>query len=117
MQALTRNTSGVNEGQGHYSEYHGGAHAAMVLDPEVDMRMFPSQWGHGFAEEEAAPEGSIKRSLQVLDAAGDAVHKVHLKADSNHAGFATSVSYTHLDVYKRQVLRSAVFSTFSEVVE
>lgn len=94
--ALTRNTSCVHERRGHYSDYHGGPHAAMVLDPEIDMRMFPSHWVHGFAVEEAAPDGSVKRSLQVFDAAGDAVHKVHLKAESNHAGFATLVSTLHL---------------------
>lgn len=86
VMALTRNASCVHERRGIYSDYRSGAHAAMVLDPEIDLRIFPAHWTHGFAVVEQAEDGP-KRSLQIFDAAGDAVHKVHLKPGSNAAAF------------------------------
>jgi putative hemin transport protein len=86
VMALTRNAACVHERRGHYSDYHSGAHAAMVLDPEIDLRIFPAHWVHAFAVQTAGPDGPA-RSLQVFDAAGDAVHKVHLKPESSAAAF------------------------------
>lgn len=81
--ALTRNEHCVHEKRGTYSDYRTGAFAAMVLDREIDLRIFPRHWVHAFAVEEITGEGP-KRSLQVFDAAGDAVHKVFLKPESRH---------------------------------
>lgn len=81
--ALTRNAHCVHERRGHYSDYRTGAFASMVLDPEIDLRIFAKHWVHAFAVEDAGEDGP-KRSLQVFDAAGDAVHKVHLKPESRH---------------------------------
>lgn len=86
VMALTRNDNCVHERRGHYSDYRTGAFAAMVLDPEIDLRIFPAHWVHAFAVEETGENGP-KRSLQIFDAAGDAVHKVHLKPESQHAHF------------------------------
>jgi putative hemin transport protein len=83
VMALTRNEHCVHERRGTYSDYRTGACAAMVLDPEIDLRIFPKHWVHAFAVEEPGEDGP-KRSLQVFDAAGDAVHKVHLKPGSRH---------------------------------
>lgn len=83
VMALTRNEHCVHERRGTYSDYRTGAFAAMVLDPEIDLRIFPKHWVHAFAVEEPGEDGP-KRSLQVFDAAGDAVHKVHLKPQSRH---------------------------------
>jgi putative hemin transport protein len=83
VMALTRNEHCVHERRGTYSDYRTGAFASMVLDPEIDLRIFPKHWVHAFAVEEPGDEGP-KRSLQVFDAAGDAVHKVHLKPESRH---------------------------------
>ncbi|TAG29429.1 MAG: hemin-degrading factor [Rhodobacterales bacterium] len=83
VMALTRNEHCVHERRGTYSDYRTGAFASMVLDPEIDLRIFPKHWVHAFAVEEPGEEGR-KRSLQVFDAAGDAVHKVHLKPESRH---------------------------------
>ena len=84
VMALTRNDSCVHERVGSYLDYRTGAFAAMILGPEIDLRIFAKHWVHAFAVEEPGEEGP-KRSLQVFDAAGDAVHKVHLKPQSNHA--------------------------------
>jgi putative hemin transport protein len=83
VMALTRNDHCVHERRGTYSDYRTGAFASMVLDREIDLRIFPAHWVHAFAVEEPAEDGP-RRSLQVFDAAGDAVHKVHLKPESRH---------------------------------
>lgn len=93
--ALTRNESCVHERRGVYKDFHAGPHAAMVLGSEIDMRMFPSHWKFGFAVVEPGEDGP-KRSIQVFDAAGDAVHKVHLKPESDVVAFDALVAALRL---------------------
>ncbi|MBO9472064.1 hemin-degrading factor [Shimia sp. R10_1] len=78
VMALTRNPSCVIEKVGQYANYTPGPHASMVVNEEIDLRMFGSHWVHAFAVEKVTDKGT-KRSIQVFDAAGDAVHKVHLR--------------------------------------
>jgi putative hemin transport protein len=103
VMALTRNDSCVHERRGVYSDYRSGAHAAMVLDPEIDLRIFPSHWVHGYAVCDAGEDGALRRSLQVFDAAGDAVHKVHLKPESDEAAFDRLVADLRLPVQSDRV--------------
>lgn len=76
VMALTRNESVVHERTGTYDDWHPGDHAAMVLGPEIDLRIFPSHWVHGFAVRNDSEKGP-SRSLQVFDASGEAVHKIY----------------------------------------
>ncbi|KPQ06498.1 MAG: heme chaperone HmuS [Rhodobacteraceae bacterium HLUCCA12] len=89
--ALTRNDSAVHERDGTYLDYHSGQHASMVLGPDIDLRMFPRHWVHAFA----VTRGD-RRSIQVFDAAGDAVHKVHLRPASDIAAFDRMVAALRL---------------------
>ncbi|MBZ9845539.1 hemin-degrading factor [Mesorhizobium sp. CA5] len=82
VMALTRNESAVHEKIGVYDKVVTGNHNAMVLGENIDLRIFPKAWAHGFAVEKRNG-GEIRRSLQFFDAAGEAVHKVHLKPASN----------------------------------
>lgn len=91
VMALTRNESCVIEKVGTYNDYRPGKHASMVLTPEIDLRLFPSHFATAFAVERASDSG-IRRSVQFFDAAGDAVHKVHLRATSNLDAWATLVA-------------------------
>lgn len=86
VMALTRNPSCVIEKVGTYRDFHPGDHAAMTLDAEIDLRIFPSRWVHAFAVE-VPGEAGPRRSIQVFDAAGEAVHKVHLRPESNLAAW------------------------------
>ncbi len=95
VMALTRNESCVHERRGVYDPFHAGAHAAMVLGSEIDLRIFPAHWVYGYAVEEAGEDGP-KRSLQIFDGAGDAVHKVHLKPVSDAEAFARLVAELRL---------------------
>lgn len=90
--ALTRNESCVHERVGTYTEFHGGPHAQMVLGPEIDLRIFPGHWVHGFALAQADADGTVKRSIQIFDAAGDAIHKIHLRAESHVPAFDALVA-------------------------
>jgi len=83
VMALTRNVSCVHEKVGVYDNYHPGNHAAMVLTEDIDLRIFPSHWQHAFMVEKELEDGGVRRSLQVFDAAGDAVHKIFLRDGSD----------------------------------
>jgi putative hemin transport protein len=82
VMALTRNESAVHEKIGVYDKVNTGDHAALVLGADIDLRIFPKIWAHGFAVEKRDGE-EIRRSLQFFDEAGEAVHKVHLRPASN----------------------------------
>ncbi len=81
VMALTRNDSCVHEKVGIYDNYHSGAHASMVLTDDIDLRIFPAHWQHAYMVEKPTDTGT-RRSLQVFDAAGDAVHKIFLRDNS-----------------------------------
>lgn len=82
VMALTRNESAVHEKIGVYDKVVPGEHSAMVLGADIDLRIFPKVWAHGFAVEKR--DGSdIRRSLQFFDATGEAIHKIHLRPASS----------------------------------
>jgi putative hemin transport protein len=83
VMALTRNESAVHEKIGVYDKVVTGQHAAMTLGEQIDLRIFPKVWAHGYAVAKTDADGSVKRSLQFFDDRGEAVHKVHLRAASN----------------------------------
>lgn len=82
VMALTRNDSAVHEKIGIYDKVVLGDHASMVLSENIDLRIFPNVWKHGFAVEKRVGD-DVRRSLQFFDKAGEAVHKVHLRPASN----------------------------------
>ncbi|MDT8855756.1 ChuX/HutX family heme-like substrate-binding protein [Paracoccaceae bacterium Fryx2] len=93
--ALTRNESCVQERTGQYPDCRIGQDAGTVTGAEVSLRLFPAHWRHGFAVVEPNARGT-KRSLQVFDAAGEAVHKVHLTPESDVAAFDALVAALRL---------------------
>jgi len=96
VMALTRNDSCVIEKVGVFDDYRPGPHAALVVNETIDLRLFPGHWVHAFAVEEAGPNGP-RRSVQVFDAAGDAVHKIHLREGSNAAHWGPFVEALRLE--------------------
>ncbi len=96
VMALTRNPSCVIERVGTYQNYHPGRHAAMVLDPDIDLRIFPKFWEHAFAVERPGKDG-VKRSIQIFNGVGDAVHKIHLRDGSNHDAWGEVVQALRAD--------------------
>ena len=82
VMALTRNESAVHEKIGVYEKVRPGTHATVLLGEQIDLRVFPKVWAHGFAVEKRDGD-EIRHSLQFFDDAGEAVHKVHLRPSSN----------------------------------
>lgn len=89
VMALTRNDSCVSEIDGQYDNYHPGPHAGMVLNDRIDLRIFPKHWVSAFAVTRPTESG-VRCSLQVFDAAGDAVHKIFLRDDSDMAAWTAA---------------------------
>ena len=94
VMALTRNRSCVIEKVGEYANYKSGPHASLVVNEEIDLRMFPRIWAYAFAVEKETEQG-LRRSIQVFDSAGDAVHKVHLRETSNLDAWPQIVAELH----------------------
>jgi len=82
VMALTRNESAVHEKIGVYENASASEKSAIVLGKEIDLRIFPMHWVHAFAVEKR-DGGDVRHSLQFFDRAGDAVHKVHLRPESD----------------------------------
>ncbi|MGH1370035.1 MAG: hemin-degrading factor [Maritimibacter sp.] len=94
--ALTRTPSVVHEKVGVYDNFQSGKHASMVLTKDIDLRIFPGHWAFAFAVESEGKTG-VRRSIQVFDKAGDAVHKIHLRETSNTDAYAPMVEALRLD--------------------
>lgn len=82
IMALTRNESVVHEKIGPFEKTVWGAHASLALGKEIDLRIFPKHWVHGFAVAKRDGEAT-RRSLQFFDATGEAVFKIHLRPASD----------------------------------
>jgi putative hemin transport protein len=94
--ALSRNESAVHEKIGIYENIKAGKHAAIVLGDNIDLRIFPSRWAHGFAVTKTNGE-DVKLSLQFFDQAGNAVHKVHLRPASDVEAYHTMVAALRIE--------------------
>jgi len=90
VMALTRNESAVHEKIGVYDKVVTGNHNAMVLGENIDLRIFPKAWVHGFAVEKREGD-EVRHSLQFFNVRGEAVHKVHLRPASNLYAYQTLV--------------------------
>lgn len=91
LMALTRNESCVHEKVGVYAKASTQRGVGLVLGGAVDLRIFYSQWAHGFAVSERLADGAIQRSLQFFDPAGQAIHKIFLRPGTDVAAFESLV--------------------------
>jgi putative hemin transport protein len=96
VMALTRNESVVHEKIGPYEKVIVGPHNALVLGEQIDLRIFPKKWASGFAVTKPGEAGD-KLSLQFFDAAGHAVHKIHLRPESDVAAYQAIVEQLRAD--------------------
>lgn len=82
VMALTRNDHAVHERKGVYTKAGFNAHVGLVVNPEIDLRLFMQSWRFGFA----VVEGE-RRSLQFFAKDGSAIHKIYLTEQSDTAAF------------------------------
>ena len=62
-----------------------------VLGSDIDLRLFLTHWHVGFALREEM-EGEIRRSLQVFDKHGVAIHKIYPQEAASEGAFDSIVS-------------------------
>lgn len=95
VMALTRNDACVHEKVGVYrqvSAFGPQRQTGLVLGGEIDLRIFYTNWQHGFAVTERLADGALQRSLQFFDAGGVALHKIFLKPESDLAAYEALVA-------------------------
>ena len=90
VMALTRNKACVHEKIGQYRQVSQEGSVGLVVG-EIDLRIFYQHWFAGFAVIESGSLGE-QRSLQFFDAQGQAIHKIHLKPQSDASAFDGIVS-------------------------
>jgi len=86
VMVLTRNEHCVHEKHGRFDHVSIGPGHGLVLNHDVDLRLFMSHWRHGFIVTEEVASG-VRTSLQVFDIDGNAIHKIYLTAQSDRAAF------------------------------
>ncbi len=86
VMSLTRNEACVHEKVGQYSKVSVFGSMGLVLDPNIDLRIFFNHWHFGYAVTEML-EGGPRRSLQFFDLDGTAVQKIFLREESNRAAY------------------------------
>jgi putative hemin transport protein len=91
VMALTRNESAVHEKVGVYGKISVMQSMGLVLNEDIDLRLFMGHWHHGFAVTEEVRSGT-RRSLQFFDVDGTAIHKIYLRDDSNWQAYEEMVA-------------------------
>ncbi len=91
VMALTRNDGCVHEKIGVYENLGVDSMVGIALGEDIDLRLFFTHWKHGFAVTEPGANGALQ-SLQFFDGAGQAVHKIFLKAGADRDAYVHLVS-------------------------
>ncbi|MBK1442648.1 hemin-degrading factor [Parapedobacter sp. ISTM3] len=87
VMALTRNDHAVHERKGVYTKATFNGHVGLVVNPDIDLRLFMNAWHFGFAVQEGD-----RRSLQFFDKDGEAVHKIYLTEQSDTQAYEALVA-------------------------
>jgi putative hemin transport protein len=88
---LTRNPWAVHEKTGRFGNVSVMGPMGLVLNAEIDLRLFLNRWRYGYAVEEATRSG-LRTSLQFFAADGPAIHKIYLTEGSDMKAFETLVA-------------------------
>jgi putative hemin transport protein len=87
VMVLTRNHACVHEKDGVFDHVDLGKMMGVVLNYDIDLRIFLNNWVSGFAVSRAMDDGSVRRSLQFFDASGVAVFKLFARPETDMAAF------------------------------
>lgn len=91
VMALSRNESAVHEKIGVYEAITIGEKTSLTLGENIDLRIFNWVWAHAFAVTKTDGD-NVRRSLQYFDKSGEAIHKIHLRPESNLEAYESFVS-------------------------
>ena len=87
---ITRNDNAVHEKIGKFAKVSVQPSHGLVVNREIDLRIFFGNWHFGFAVMEETKKGP-RHSLQFFDLTGTSVHKVYLTDNSNKEEYDTLV--------------------------
>ncbi len=82
VMALTRNDFAVHERKGSYRKVAINGQVGLVVNPDIDLRLFLGNWAYALAIEEGE-----RRSIQFFDHHGDAVHKIYIQDEAGAEAF------------------------------
>lgn len=86
VMVLTRNAHCVHEKIGEFANVTAQPSMGLVVNHDVDLRLFFNHWRHGYRVTERTRSGQ-RESLQFFDAYGDAVHKIYAREATDQAAF------------------------------
>lgn len=86
VMVLTRNEYAVHEKVGTFGKISIFKSMGLVLDEDIDLRLFLDHWCSGYAVTEETRSG-LRQSLQFFDRDGTAVHKIYLRHDSDRSAY------------------------------
>lgn len=92
VMALTRNPSCVHEKDGAYAHLDIGPMMGLVLNHDIDLRLFMSHWAFAFAVETPLEKGGARHSIQFFDKAGVAIHKIFARPVTDMGAWAKLVA-------------------------
>lgn len=92
VMVLTRNEYAVHEKVGEFGNVRVGPGHGIVLNKEVDLRLFMGKWRHAYEVTDTLKDGSSRRSLQFFDAAGTAVHKIYQRPETHMGAWAKLIA-------------------------
>lgn len=86
VMVLTRNAHAVHEKTGTFGNIRQMGDAMLVMNEAIDLRLFPTTWGHAFDVSVPAPGGE-RRSIQIFDIHGSAVMKIYQRTQTDAEAF------------------------------
>ena len=84
VMALTRNRFAVHETIGQYQHVGLQGDIGLVSGKGIDLRLFYRQWEFAYIFEEGKQD-TLQKSIQFFDEYGQAIHKIFLLPESQHA--------------------------------
>jgi len=86
IMCLTRNDNCVHERHGRFEDVQVSGPHGLVLGPDIDLRLFLSNWRYAFAVREPLRQGE-RLSLQFFDVSGEAVLKIYATDETDRPAF------------------------------
>lgn len=87
VKAITRNDHCVHEKVGRYDHISFTGAMGLVVNHDIDLRLFLGHWRSAFYVPSVGPDGRTRPSLQFFDQDGTAVHKVFGTPDGETSAF------------------------------
>ncbi len=92
VMALTRNPACVHEKDGVYDQIDINPAMGLVVNHDIDLRLFMRHWDSAYAVETPLQDGSVRHSLQFFDKHGTAIHKIFARPITDMDAWAALVA-------------------------